>query len=224
MHGLSSTDLRDARHRSKVASPFRWRTAIACAAGATFLALSGCSLDPPEVREAKSAARTFASALRLHDADRLQSLSSCVVATEGIADARFRYLEPPLKTSVAALDSLALLYSEGHRMADSSYAAAPDSTADLEARFERARNLARRAATTRAARRAADRSSAGLTVPSDATLRSVRAHVLVRFAGEAIGPAPIERDTVVRLLRAPGGSWIVYAFDLASDAPAPLPY
>ena len=194
--------------------------------GAVLAALiaSGCSLDPPDVRDAKSSVRAFATALRLHDAERLRSISSCVVATEGISDARFRYLDPLRSTTVAALDSLAALYSEAQRLADSSYAAVPDSAADLESRFERARSLARRAATTRAARRAADVSGAGTAAATGATLRSIRAHVLVRFAGEAVGPAAIERDTIVRLLRAPGGAWIVYAFDLASDAPAPLPY
>ncbi len=190
------------------------------------LIATGCSLDPPDVRDAKTSVRAFATALRLHDAERLRSISSCVVATEGISDARFRYLDPLRRTTVAALDSLAALYSEAQRLADSSYAAAPDSAADLESRFERARSLARRAATTRAARRAADISGAGAGAAAStaATLRSIRAHVLVRFAGEAVGPAAIERDTIVRLLRAPGGAWIVYAFDLASDAPAPLPY
>ncbi|HEU4724231.1 MAG TPA: hypothetical protein VFU59_02930, partial [Candidatus Eisenbacteria bacterium] len=123
-----------------------------------------------------------------------------------------------------ALDSLVRLYAEAQRLADSLYAAAPDSAADLEKRFERGRGLARRAAATRAARRAADLSSRDHPPGADAALTSVRAHVLVRFAGEAVGPDAIERDTIVRLLRAPGGAWIVYAFDLASDAPGPLPY
>ena len=55
-------------------------------------------------------------------------------------------------------------------------------------------------------------------------LKTIRAHVLVRFAGEAVGPAASDRDTIVRLVRAPGGVWVVYSFDLASDSPGPLPY
>ncbi|HEU4334017.1 MAG TPA: hypothetical protein VFT32_05930, partial [Candidatus Eisenbacteria bacterium] len=59
---------------------------------------------------------------------------------------------------------------------------------------------------------------------SDDALQSIRAHVVVRYAGPAVGPDRIERDMVVRLLRAPGGPWIVYAFDLASDPLGPIPF
>ena len=188
------------------------------------LALPGCRLESPEIRDAKETAKDFATALRTHDDERLRTLASCVVATDGIQDARFRYLEAPQTTRPAALDSLLLLYGEAQRLADSVYTTAPDSTADLEARFDRAQSLARRATTTRAARRAVEASRNGDPPPPDAELRSIRAHVLVRFAGKAVGPGAIERDTIVRLLRAPGGTWIVYSFDLASDTPGPLPY
>lgn len=197
---------------------------VAVLATLAALASSGCRLESPEIREAKEAAKDFANALRTHDAERLRAMASCVVPTDGIQDARFRYLEAPQTVRPAALDSLMLLYGEAQRLADSAYTAAPDSAADLEARFDRARSLARRSATTRAARRAVDASRSGEPPAPDAELKSIRAHVLVRFAGKAVGPGAIERDTIVRLLRAPEGTWIVYAFDLASDAPGPLPY
>ena len=155
-------------------------------------------------------------------------MATCVVEGAGVLDARLRYVEPPADVNLAALDSLAALYEAAHRVADSLYTAAPDSSPDLESRFDRARSLARRAATTRAAVHAAERSEAGSSVAARdrnrATLRALRAHLLVRYGGDAVGPAPVERDTIVRLIRAPGGRWIVYAFDLASDAPGPLPF
>jgi len=188
------------------------------------LIAGGCAPDPPDVREARSTVKEFSSALRRHDGDRLRDMAACIVSTDGIRDARFRHLEPLRTIRAGALDSLLALYTEAHRLADSVYAAAPDSAADLEARFERARSLSRRAAATRAARRAAEESRRDAEPDGGVELRTARAHVLVRFAGEAVGPAPIDRDTIVRLVRAPGGAWVVYAFDLASDAPGPLPY
>jgi hypothetical protein len=172
--------------------------------------------------------QAFASALRSHDEVRLRALATCVVEANGVLDARIRYIEPPGSFRKTSLDSLGALYRDAQRIADSLYMAAPDSAADLESRFDRTRSLARRAAVTRAALHAADRSGASSVSPGEGvgeeTLRTLRAHLLVRYGGNAVGPAPVERDTVVRLIRAPGGSWVVYAFDLASDAPGPLPY
>ena len=188
------------------------------------LSLSGCHSDPPMIRDAKVVAKEFSAALRRHDADRLRALAACIISTEGVRDARLRYLEPPLSIRAIALDSLAAHYASSHRMADSVYSSAPDSAASLEARFEQSRSMARRAAVTRAALRAADQSRSYAAPRGDVELMTIRAHVMVRFTGEAVGPDAIDRDTVVRLIRAPAGVWVVYAFDLASDSPGPLPY
>lgn len=191
-------------------------------------ALAGCRPEPADVREVRPVLREFSGALRSRDETRLRDLATCVVEAAGVLDARLRYVEPAKDVSLAALDSLAASYEDAHRIADSLYTAAPDSSADLEARFERARSLARRAATTRAAVHAAERSGAASTIaPPERgreTLRALRAHLLLRYGGDAVGPSPVERDTIVRLIRAPGGRWIVYAFDLASDPPGPLPF
>ena len=214
MRGRSNTERR----------PLGALAALGVGATLAVLIATGCRPDPPEIREARRVAKDFATAIRLHDAAKLRDIASCVVATDGIQDAHVRYLDPPQFIRPAGLDSLILLYAEAQRLADSSYSAAPDAAADLEARFERARSLARRAAATRAARRAVDASRGGQTSGAQMEVKSIRAHLLVKFAGGAVGPVPVERDTIVRLLHTPGGSWIVYAFDLASDAPGPLPY
>ena len=217
MRGRSSTD----------ALSLAIRAAVTLGA-ALLVGLAGCRPEPTEVREARPVIREFSTALRSQDEARLRSLATCVVEAAGVLDARLRYIEPPGEIRRAALDSLATLYGNAHRMADSLYTSAPDSVADLESRFDRTRSLARRAATTRAALHAAERSAAATSVPSGDSgreaLRTLRAHLLVRYGGDTVGPAPIERDTIVRLIRAPGGAWVVYAFDLASDAPGPLPY
>ncbi|HSQ58988.1 MAG TPA: hypothetical protein VLT84_00925, partial [Acidobacteriota bacterium] len=106
---------------------------------------------------------------------------------------------------------------------------------EVEERFRVAREWARREMTVRAAVRAARQSArdrdaalpgeaATRAGSDDGALQSVRAHAVVRYAGPAVGPDRIDRDVVIRLLRAPGGPWIVYAFDLASDPPGPIPF
>lgn len=222
------------RARSSIREP-RSRSphsfALALALAALFgLGAEGCQPESHDRREARAAVERFASALRGHDDSQLRTLATCVVETGAVHDVRLRRLEPVRSIGRAALDSLGDLYGEAHRLADSLYTAAPDSAADLEGRFGRARDLARRAEVTRAAIRAADQSardaSPGATGGPSAAgeLQTIRAHLMVRYAGDAVGPSPVDRDTIVRLLHAPGGPWIVFAFDLASDAPGPLPY
>lgn len=200
------------------------------AAGLLALALAGCRPDDPAVRDARLAVRHFVVALRAQNEAQLRSLATCVVEDAGVQDARLRRFESLHSIHLASLDSLAILYGQAQWIADSLYTAAPDSTSDLEKRFERTREWARRAAMARAALRAADQSMAAAPTPKatsvvpNPALQTIRAHLLVRYAGTAVGPAPIERDVVVRLLRAPGGPWVVYGFDLASDAPGPVPF
>jgi hypothetical protein len=196
------------------------------------LSAAACDRESAEIREARGAAASFVSALKSGDAARLRAMATCAVSSEGVRDARLRYFEPSRRVTLSQLDSLLAVYAEEHRRADSLYASAPDSASNLEAHFERARDFGRRSAITRAARRAAERSvtpepttsAAARSAPAAATLRTVRAHLLVRFAGPAVGPSPIDRDTILRLLRAPGGTWVVYAWDPAADVPPPLPY
>lgn len=208
--------------------------ALALSLAALFgFGMEGCQHEPQERREARAAVERFASALRAHDDSQLRALATCVVETGAVHDVRLRRMEPVRSIGRAALDSLSDLYAEAHRLADSIYVAAPDSAADLEHRFDRTRDLARRAEVTRSAIRAAEQSARdapraaadGGGRPNDGgELQTLRAHLMVRYAGDAVGPSPVDRDTIVRLLRAPGGPWVVFAFDFASDAPGPLPY
>ncbi len=231
MRARSSTDA--ARPR-----PLRRSLRSAAAAGillAAALAVAACATDPPAVRDVKRETGSLLDDLRRHDDAALRRRATCLLSADGIADARIRRVEPLREIGLAALDSLAIRYDAAHREADSLYAATPDSAGDVESRFQIAREWGRRAATLRAARRAATRSAeaaaAGASAPgrtprapSDAALEAARVHVTVRYAGPEVGPDRIDRDVVVRLLRAPGGPWIVYSFDLASDPPGPIPF
>jgi hypothetical protein len=229
----SITDARRPRHRPRRDAAF---PAIALAL-TLLAATSGCATDPPDVREGKAALDVFLRDVRAHDAARLRARATCIVSTEGIRDARLRHVEPIRRVTVAALDSLVARYAVAQQEAESTYARTPDDNPSVEDRFHALREWGRRAETVRAARRAAEQSAreasqeddghASAALRGDAAadpLLSLRAHVLVQYAGPAVGPDRVERDVIVRLLRAPGGAWVVYAFDLASDPPGPIPF
>ena len=219
MRGRSSTDA--GRSRRGAAH------AVALIA-VVLLAAAGCRTDPPAARAAKGALSEFLRDLRAHDEAALRARASCLIATEAVRDTRLRYVEPPRSVTLGALDSLVARYSAALLRSDSLYRMTPDTDPNVEARFQSVRAWGRRAETVRAARRAATRSldapgGAGEADPA-LLLTSVRAHVMVQYAGPAVGPDRIERDAVIRLLRADRGAWIVYAFDLASDPPGPIPF
>jgi len=219
VRGRSSTDAR--RPRPRAAAPL---ALIALA----ILPAAGCRTDPPDVRAAKRAVSEFLRHLRDHDEPALRARATCLIPSEAVRDARLRYVDPPRTIAIATIDSLVTHYAAGHLNADSLYTRTPDTDPEVESRFQSVREWGRRANTVRAARRAAARSAEGVAgTPSDGPVKpclSVRAHVMVQYAGPAVGPDRIERDMVLRLLRAPGGPWIVYAFDLASDPPGPIPF
>jgi hypothetical protein len=221
VRGRSSTDLRRLRGRAGRLSHF---LIVAAFLGAA----PGCRPDPPDVRTAKTTLAEFVHELRAHDDAALRARTTCLIPTEAIRDARVRSLEPPRSVAVGSLDSLDARYAHAHRAADSLYALTPDTDPAVEERFQVVREWGRRAATVRAARRAATRSAESGDGPTrtapQTPLVSIRAHVVVHYAGPAVGPDRIERDVEVRLLRAPAGRWVVYAFDLASDPPGPLPF
>jgi hypothetical protein len=75
--------------------------------------------------------------------------------------------------------------------------------------------------TIRCAQRAAQASlpESALTGAAPVELRRVR--VRVRYAGERVGPKPVDREMILRLTRADRGDWIVFSLYLPADDPFP---
>ncbi len=69
--------------------------------------------------------------------------------------------------------------------------------------------------------RAAQASSPGLVLSRKVLLETRSVRVRIRYAGPLIGPGPVDREEIMRLLRTPGGTWIVFSLYLAIDDPGP---
>ena len=120
---------------------------------------------------------------------------------------------------MGALDSLVGASARGQRSADSSWARASDWNAD--SLFRWARVLSNRAAVYRNAVRAVPVSFPGALVGSDSTLETRVVHARVRYAGPLIGPRPVDKEEILRMLRVRGGKWIVFSKYLVADDPRP---
>ncbi|MGE5179961.1 MAG: hypothetical protein ACM3PF_12810 [Bacteroidota bacterium] len=106
----------------------------------------------------------------------------------------------------ATLDSLAEA-ARVEAIADSAgFARATELDADsLWLRMDAAR---RRAELYRDALAAAVRSVGRRTA---SLVRTCRVHVRIRWGGPLVGPQPVDREHILRLLAAPGGPWVVFS-------------
>lgn len=143
--------------------------------------------------------------------------STCLVGAGAIVGGRVLEIEPPRPVAVGTLDSLARVSGTTQRSADSSWAHADESTAD--SLFRIARLLSLRASVYRNAVRAVSLSSPGTLAGRDSVTETRAVRVRIRYAGAVIGPKAVDKEEIVRLLRVPGGKWIVFSVYLVSDDP-----
>ncbi len=212
--------------RSSAASPLAARVPggaarpIAAAlktALALTLLLAGCSREAPDAREVRLAAEGYFKALSRRDSKEVAERSTCLVTIP--AAGRVLAIEPPGGVRMGTLDSLVRVSISEQHTADSTWARASDQTGD--SLFRQARLISNRAAVYRSAARAIPLSSPGRIVASDSTLETRVVRARFRYAGAFVGPKPIDREMRVRLLRAPGGKWIVFSVYVREEDPAP---
>jgi len=185
------------------------------------LLLAGCSREAPDVREVRNAAEGYFRALTRRDVKEIADRSTCLVSSSSLVGARVLAIQPPGRVRMGALDSLVRASMNEQRSADSAWARSGEQTAD--SLFRLTRTLSNRAAVYRNAARAIPLSSPGRMVASDSTLETRVVRARFRYAGPIIGPRPVDREELVRLLRAPGGKWIVFSVYVREDDPAPEP-
>ena len=188
---------------------------------AALLGTAGCGRESQDVRGARLAAERYLDALARDEVTSLRAKSTCMVPSESIVGGVVLRVEKPRTTSLATLDSLARSASATHRTLDSLWVLVPEATTD--SLFLRSRLFARRHLLYRNALRAASLSLDGETPPVGAKIRTCRIRARIRYAGALIGPKPIDRQHVLRLLAAPGGRWIVFSVHLREDDPRPEP-
>ena len=183
------------------------------------LLLAGCSREAPDVREVRETAEGYFHALVGRDVRGIADRSTCLVSMNTVVGATILAIEPPRRVRMGVLDSLVSVSIRTQRSADSAWAYAGEENAD--SLFRQARLLSNRAAVYRNAARAVPLSAPGAVVPRDSTLETRVLRARFRYEGAAVGPRPVDREELVRMLRAPGGKWIVFSVYVREDDPAP---
>jgi hypothetical protein len=198
--------------RSSAAS--RRRIAIA----AILLAFStGCSRVSPDARAARRAVGRYLAALASHDAAAIHDLATCALSDASVLGGTVLRLGALRRIPVNALDSLATSAGAELRACEEAWTRATEESAD--SLWLRRRALERREALYRNALAAARRSG-GMAA---ATVVVCRTRVRIRWGGPLVGPEPVDREHVVRVLAAPGGRWVVFSSFLPQDDPPAEP-
>lgn len=186
---------------------------------AALLLLAGCAREAPDVQAVRKASERYLKALVRKDVDEVKRTSTNVVSMVSVAGGRVLAIGPAQPRRLAVLDSLLRATDEERSRVNALWSRARDEDAD--SLFQRLRYLNRRYVVVRCAQRAAQ-VSLPESLPTGATavdLRRVR--VRVRYAGDRVGPRPVDREMVLRLLRAGRGDWIVFSLYLPTDDPFP---
>jgi hypothetical protein len=183
------------------------------------LLVTGCSREAPDVREVRKATQDYLHALARRDVKEIANRASCLFASNSFVGGQILSIEPTRRVRMGAIDSLARAGMSAQRKADSLWAHAGDATAD--SLFHLARVASFRNTVYRSAARAVTLSAPGRVVASDSTLETRIVRARFRYEGPVIGPRPVDREEIIRLLRAPGGAWIVFSVFLREEDPAP---
>lgn len=159
------------------------------------------------------------TALAKKDFDEIRARASCLVAVQSIEGGNVLRIGPPRFIQLSTLDSLATTSATGHRRADSLWMAGVGGERD--ALLGVSRRAGRLHITYRNAARAVAASSPEAVSGSSVSLETRAVRMRVRYAGPLVGPKPVDREMVLRLLRAPHGKWIAFSFYTADDDPQP---
>jgi hypothetical protein len=181
--------------------------------------LAGCARETPEVREVRLAAERYVDALAHKDLEQMRARSTCVVAYQWLKGGNVLQIGGPHRVTIGTLDSMVHAAGEAHRTADSAWVVAPDSIRDGLSR--QALMIGTLHFVYRSALRAVALSRPDTLLGSNATLETRTVRMRVRYAGEAVGPRPIDKELLLRLIRAPAGKWIAFSFYSKEEDPRP---
>jgi hypothetical protein len=186
---------------------------------AALLVTAGCAREAPDVREVRHSTEEYIRALQRRDVKQIADRSTCLVSSNSLVGGRVLRVEPSRWIPMGDLDSLVRAGMREQRDADSVWATATESTAD--SLFHLAREVSNRSAVYRSAIRAVPLSAPHAMVARDSLLEIRVVRTRFRYAGPVVGPKPVDREETVRLLRAPGGKWIVFSVFLRDEDPVP---
>jgi len=180
---------------------------------------AGCAREPQEVHEARLAAERFVAALAAKDLAQVRERATCVVSMQSVQGGNVLRIDPLRRFPLSTLDSLALSASRARQRAESLWVEATGG--DKEARFDEARRASRLEVTYRNAQRAVAVSRPDVLHDSGTLLETRSIRMRVRYAGSVIGPKPVDREMILRLLKAPAGKWIAFSLLTVEDDPRP---
>jgi len=183
------------------------------------LLVVGCAREAPDIREVRKSAEEYFKALERRDVKEIAERSTCLTSTNSFVGARVLLIRPAQHLRMAALDSLVRSSFAAQKMTDSIWAYANEATA--ESLFNRVRSFSNLAALYRSAFRAVPLSSPGTVVAADSTLETREIRARFRYAGPVVGPRPVDREQLLRILRVPGGKWIVFSVFPVEEDPNP---
>ncbi len=195
------------------------RTSLPVLAVLAVLALGGCARETPEVREVRKATQEYIRALGRRDMREIAARATCIASTNVMVGGRVLKVEPARTIRMGVLDSLARFSILAQRSADSAWGRADEAHAD--SLFRRALWVSNRGSVYRNAARAARVSLPGVAIGRNTALETRIVRARIRYSGELVGPKPVDREELIRLLRAPGGKWIIFSKYLESDDPRP---
>jgi hypothetical protein len=189
------------------------------ALAAALLLLAGCAREAPDVQDVRQASNRYLKALVRKDVDQVKRSATNLVSMASIVGGRVIQIGPAVGKNVGVLDSLLQTTDRQRARADSLWTHADD--ADADSLFRRVRLLNRRYVTLRLAQRAAHVSLPESLLTTSLPIQLRRVRVRIRFAGDRVGPKPVDREMILRLLRAGRGDWIVFSLYLPSEDPFP---
>jgi hypothetical protein len=193
------------------------RTAVLV--GLTISLAPGCAREPQETREVRLVAERYLAALARKDFDEIRLRATCLVAAQAIQGGHVLRIDAPHRVTLGVLDSMVVSSARAHRHADSLWVRAENG--DREQLFQSSRRAGRLHITYRNAVRAAALSRPDSLHDSSTLMDTRSLRVRVRYAGVLVGPKPVDREMILRLLRAPAGKWIAFSLYTLEDDPRP---
>ena len=180
---------------------------------------AGCAQESPDTKSARLAAQRYLSALAKKDLQEIRRRSTCIVTMQSLLGGNVLKVEAGKTLTLGALDSLEAASRAAQAEADSLWLLATEATRDsLSTKRARAGRLH---VTYRNAIRAVAISMPDTLQSSSASLDTRTVRVRVRYGGPLVGPKPVDREQILRLIRAPGGNWIAFSLYRPEDDPRP---
>jgi hypothetical protein len=181
--------------------------------------LAGCAREAPDKHDARIVANRYLAALARKDITAIAKCATCVVAMSTVRGGQVLRIDDPQAVTVGALDSLTLAVARAQKSADSLWQMTEDAQAD--SLYAARRRLTYSQSVYRNAVRAVRLSHPDTLFASSSAMETRALRVRVRYGGPLVGPKPIDREEILRMLRAPGGRWIVFSMYLTEDDPFP---